>query len=56
MGSEKTVLWIFVTIFGAVFGYLPVLLFKADPLGAESIIGGMVGGLFGIWLWYKVGH
>lgn len=56
MDSKKTVLWALVAIFGAAFAYVPVWLWRADPFGIESIIAGMVGSLFGIWLWYKIGR
>lgn len=54
MNSEKTVLWIIVSIAGTLGGYLPTLLWHADPFGVESIIGGFVGSVFGIWIWYKL--
>lgn len=40
----------FAGIFGFVGAYLPVLLGVDDGFGAWSILGGLVGGIVGIWL------
>lgn len=53
MDGSKFVMWTCVTVGGALGSYLPVWLFNADPFGGWSILGGMIGGLCGIWLWYK---
>jgi len=53
MDGSKTILWIIVTITGAIGAYLPTWLWHADPFGFESIFGGFVGGIFGIWIWAK---
>jgi hypothetical protein len=41
--------------FGAVGGYLPVL-FGSSGLSGWSLIGGFVGGIFGIWVGVKIGE
>jgi hypothetical protein len=35
--------------------YIPTL-FGADPLGGWSILGGMIGGFFGIWVAVKISN
>lgn len=47
---NKKFLLLFATIFGLIGGYLPVLLGDNDPFSGWSILGGLIGGLFGIWL------
>ena len=47
---SKTVLLVFATIFGALGGYVPVLFGDTQLLDGWSILGGMIGGIFGIWL------
>jgi len=47
---NKKVLLLFATVFSIVGGYVPVLLGDSDPLDGWSILGGLVGGIFGIWL------
>jgi hypothetical protein len=42
------------TIFGIAGAYVPVLFGDSDPLSGWSILGGMIGGFFGIWVGYKV--
>jgi hypothetical protein len=42
------------TIFGIVGGYLPVLFGDDDMLSIWSILGGMIGGFFGIWVGVKL--
>lgn len=51
---NKKFLLLMATIFGIIGGYLPVLFGDTDPLSGSSIIGGMIGGLFGIWLGLKL--
>jgi hypothetical protein len=41
---------------GALGAYLPVWIFAASPFGVWSIFGSAVGGLAGIWGWYRVGR
>jgi hypothetical protein len=47
---NKKVLLLFATVFGVVGGYVPVLFGDNDFLSGWSILGGLVGGLLGIWL------
>jgi uncharacterized membrane protein YfcA len=51
---NKTVLLVFATIFGAAGSYVPFLFGDQDIFSAWSILGGMIGGFFGIWLGVKV--
>jgi hypothetical protein len=47
---NKRVILIFATAFSILGGYVPVLFGDTDPLGGWSILMGVVGGIFGIWL------
>ena len=47
---NKKVILLFATVFGIVGGYLPVLFGDSNPFDGWSILGGFVGGIFGIWL------
>lgn len=47
--NKKTIL-LFATIFGIAGAYVPVLFGDTDMLSGWSILGGLIGGLFGIWL------
>jgi uncharacterized membrane protein YqgA involved in biofilm formation len=47
---NKKVLLFFAAIFGILGAYMPALFGDNDPLSGWSILGGMIGGLFGIWL------
>lgn len=47
---NKKVLLLFAGVFGALGGYLPVLFGDTDLLDGWSILGGLIGGLFGIWI------
>ena len=42
-----------ITIGGIIGAYIPVLLFKSDPIGFVSIICGAIGSLVGLWIGYK---
>jgi hypothetical protein len=46
---NKGLILLFVTIFSVVGSYVPVLLGES-MLSGWSILGGFIGGLFGIWL------
>lgn len=46
---NKGLILLFATIFSIIGSYIPVLLGES-MLSGWSILGGMVGGLFGIWL------
>lgn len=48
----KGTLYLGATVGGLIGGYLPVL-FGADGFSAWSILGSVIGGLFGIWVVYK---
>lgn len=41
---------LFATVFGILGGYLPVFFGDNNALDGWGILGGLVGGLFGIWL------
>jgi hypothetical protein len=47
---NKKVLLFFAAVFGVLGAYLPAAFGDSDPLSGWSILGGMIGGLFGIWL------
>jgi len=47
---NKTVLLFFASVFGLLGGYVPFLFGDKDLLGGWSILMGLIGGLFGIWL------
>jgi hypothetical protein len=47
---NKRVILFFATVFGILGGYLPMLFGDTEFLDGWSILGGLVGGLFGIWL------
>jgi hypothetical protein len=52
----KQFILLFSTIFGIAGAYIPVLFGDNDMLSGWSILGGLVGGLFGIWLGAEVGR
>lgn len=47
---SKSLLMLFATIGGLIGGYIPVLFGDNELLDGWSILGGLVGGLFGIWV------
>lgn len=47
---NKKVLLFSATIFGIAGAYVPVLFGDTDPLSGWSILGSVIGGIFGIWL------
>jgi hypothetical protein len=47
--NKRTIL-LFASVFGFMGAYVPVLFGDNDMLSGWSILGGLVGGLFGIWL------
>lgn len=52
MSAEKIILYVAITVGGAIGGYIPTL-FGADALSGWSIFWSTVGGIVGIWLWFK---
>jgi hypothetical protein len=42
-------MWISITVFGFIGSYIPILLFHAGGFSIWSILGGLVGSVFGIW-------
>jgi len=46
---NKRLIMLFAVIFMALGGYVPVLFGDGDFLDGWSILGGLVGGLFGVW-------
>lgn len=51
---NKRTVYLFSGVFGTLGAYLPVLLGVDDGFGGWSILGGFIGGLFGIWVAVKV--
>jgi len=51
---NKKLLLLMATIGGAAGGYIPVLFGDGELLDGWSILTGMIGGLFGIWLGVKL--
>ena len=47
---NKKVILFFATVGGIVGGYIPTLFGDTDFFSGWSILGGLVGGIFGIWL------
>ncbi|HMT18982.1 MAG TPA: hypothetical protein PKD20_03905 [Candidatus Saccharibacteria bacterium] len=45
---NKTVMYLFISIGGAIGGFIPVL-FGAGGVGLWSVLGSTIGGLAGIW-------
>ena len=45
---NKTVIYICITIFGGIGGYIPVLLGDSSMFSGWSILGSTLGGIFGI--------
>jgi hypothetical protein len=50
MNMNKKVILLSATVFGILGGYIPVLFGDNDFFDIWSILGGTVGGLFGIWV------
>jgi len=50
---NKALLWGSITVFSIIGSYIPAL-WHADMLSAASILGGLIGGLFGIWAALKL--
>lgn len=51
---NKKLITLCVTIFGGAGSYVPVLLGDASFFDGWSVLGGLVGGLFGIWVGAKL--
>jgi glycerol-3-phosphate acyltransferase PlsY len=51
---NKRVVLVFAGVFGLVGAYVPVFFGWDDGFGVWSILGGLIGGLLGIWLAVKV--
>lgn len=47
---NKKVLLFFAAVFGIVGAYVPALFGDTDLLSGWSILGSVIGGIFGIWL------
>lgn len=50
---QKLTMYIILGATMTIGGYIPVL-FGANALGGWSILGGLIGGAIGIWIYYKV--
>jgi uncharacterized membrane protein YfcA len=46
---NKRLILFFATAFGAIGGYLPTLFGDTQILDGWTILGGFIGGLFGVW-------
>lgn len=51
---DKKVILLVSIVFGAIGAYVPILLGDTDPLSGWSILGGLIGGLLGIWVGVKL--
>ena len=51
--SQKTIIWICVGIFGTIGGFIP-LMWGDSLLSFGGLLGNGIGGLFGIWVGYKI--
>ncbi len=47
---NKKLVYLFSIVFGALGAYVPALFGDASLLDGWSILGGLAGGLFGVWL------
>ena len=54
MDASKLILYVSITVFGLLGTYLPVWTLGEDPLGGWSILGSLIGGFVGIWVWFKL--
>lgn len=52
--SKKTLIWIGLTLGSCAGGYLPAL-WGGDLISFSSVILSTLGGIFGIWLAYRIG-
>lgn len=50
----KQLILIFATVFSIAGAYVPVLFGDTDMLSGWSILGGLIGGIFGIWVGVQV--
>lgn len=50
---NKKIIILFAAVLGAIGSYVPTLLGDDDMLSGWGIIGGLIGGLAGIWLGVK---
>lgn len=50
----KIIIYVFVFIFSTIGAFIPVIMGIDNGIGGWSILGGLVGGLFGIWVGVKV--
>ncbi len=53
--STKSAIWVSVFIFSIIGGYIPVIL-GSSFLSSWSLLGNGAGGLFGIWVGFKIGN
>lgn len=51
---NKTLMYLSISIFGAIGGYVPSLLGDASLLSGWAILGSTIGGLLGIYIGYKL--
>lgn len=47
---NRTIIIFFTIVFSLVGNYLPILLLNVDIFSGWTILGGLIGGFFGIWL------
>lgn len=51
---NKVIIMFCLVVFELVGSYLPVLIFKLDIFSMWVILGGAIGGFFGIWVGVKI--
>jgi len=52
---SKGLIYLGATVGGVIGSYVPVVLFHSGELSGASILGGLVGGIAGVWVAYKTG-
>lgn len=56
MFMNKTIMYLSISIFGGLGGYLPSLLGDNSLLSGWAIVGSTLGGFFGIYIAYKLSN
>lgn len=47
---NKTIIMFFTVVFGIAGNYFPFLLGESELFSGWSVVGGVIGGLFGVWI------
>lgn len=50
----KSLIYLLVAVGGFIGAYIPVWLFEVNELSVSSILGGIIGGILGIWFAVKI--